>query len=80
MSDNVVVPLGGAHKSARSLLAEAMNDPRLDHCVLICFDKDGSYGFSHFGMSRERMCFAAELIIHRVFASEGLDGGAQPAG
>lgn len=64
---NKIVPFGGEHKSARSLLAEAMNDPSLDHCVLVCFDEDGNYGVSHFKMTRERMCFASELIKGMAF-------------
>ena len=64
---NVVTPLGGRHKSARSLLAEAMNDPDLDQCVIISFSKDGDYGVSHFEMTRERLCFAAELLKRLAF-------------
>ena len=62
-----IVSLGGRHRSAQSLLAEAMNDPGLDHVVIVAFSKDGDYGVSHYEMTRERMCFAAELIKRLAF-------------
>lgn len=68
MTSNKIIPLGGRHKSGGSLLAEAMNDPALDHCVLVSFDSSGEgYAVSHFGMTRERLCFAAELIRRVAF-------------
>lgn len=39
-----IVPIGGKHRSARSMLAEVMDDPGLDKCWVISMDKDGNIG------------------------------------
>ena len=62
-----VTPIGGVHRSARSLLAEVMNDPGLAKCVVITLDKDGNIGWGHFEMSRAEMTYAAATINRMAF-------------
>lgn len=62
-----IVPLGGSHRSAKSLLAEVMNDPGLARCVVITFAEDGGVGWGHFEMTRAEMTYAAALINRIAF-------------
>ncbi len=67
---NVITPIGGAHRSAKSLLAEVMNDPGLEKCVVMTIDKEGNGGIAQFEMTRAEMCYAAAVIVREAF-SEG---------
>lgn len=58
---NVITPLGGKHRSARSLLAEIMNDD-ISKCVVVCIDAAGDSHIAHFDMTLAEMCYAAEMI------------------
>jgi hypothetical protein len=69
MKDNVVVPMGGRHKSASSLLAEIMNDPTLAKVVVFTIDHDGDGLVAHYEMTRAELTFAAARI--QRFAFEG---------
>lgn len=62
-----IVPLGGAHRSAKSLLAQVMNDPELDKCVVVTISKNGDIGIAHFEMTRAEMCYAAAVITRHTF-------------
>lgn len=64
---NNIIPLGGSHKSAKSLLAEIMNDPNLERCVIITMSKDGGIGWGHYEMTRADMTYAAALIQRMAF-------------
>ena len=59
MSENKIVPLGGKHRSAKSMLAEIMNDPDMASCVVFTFDGKGNMGFGQFGVSSQEMAFAS---------------------
>jgi hypothetical protein len=59
---NKIVPLGGAHKSAQSLLAEVMNDQNVQRVVLVTFKEDGATGLAHFQCTRQEMAWASLLI------------------
>jgi hypothetical protein len=65
-----IVPLGGHHRSARSMLAEVMNDPNLDRCVVITFGKDDGVGWGHYEVSRAEMTYAAALLQRLAFDDE----------
>lgn len=52
---NKIIPIGGEHRSAPSLLAEIMNDPNLRSVVVVSFLDDGTTAFSHFNVSRHRL-------------------------
>lgn len=47
---NKIIPLGGEHKSASSMLAEVMNDPELDRVAVFVKTKSGHLKSGHFGM------------------------------
>ena len=67
--DNKITPLGGKHKSASSLLAEAMNDPNAKRAVVFTFDGEGNMGFGQFGVTRSEMAYAS--VIAARHAAEG---------
>ena len=69
MSQSKIVPLGGKHQSASSLMAVAMNDPNAKHVVIFTIDGEGSMGFSHFGCTRSEMAYAS--VIAARHAAEG---------
>jgi hypothetical protein len=69
MNKSKVVPLGGKHKSASSLLAEVMNDPTTKRVVLFTFDGEGNMSFAHFECTRSEMAYAS--VIAAKHAAEG---------
>jgi hypothetical protein len=69
MTESKVVPLGGKHKSASSLLAEIMNDPKAKRVVVFTFDGEGNMGFAHFDCTRSEMAYAS--VIAAKHAAEG---------
>lgn len=63
-----VVPIGGEHKSAHSLLAEVMSDPTLESVVVITFRKGtDDVGWGVYQMSAPDLCYAAKLIERLAF-------------
>jgi hypothetical protein len=54
MTDSKVVPLGGKHQSASSLLAEIMNDPTAKRVAVFTFDGEGKMSFAHFDCTARR--------------------------
>lgn len=59
-----IVPLGGKHRSARSLLAEIMNDEDVETVVVYAFSKDGLLKCAQFGMTVRNMAWAAVDLMH----------------
>ena len=66
-----VVPLGGVHRSAKSLLAEIMSDETVSHLAIVVIHEDGSAGVAHYEMTVEELCFAAEVLRRRAFGDNG---------
>lgn len=64
---NVIVPLGGRHQSARSLLAEIMNDPELEKVVLVAYQRNGDSMVAHYQCTRAELTFAAATIERFAF-------------
>jgi hypothetical protein len=67
-----IVPIGGTHSSAHSMLAEVMSDPNVESCVVVTFGpRDGSaadvVGWGMFKMSALDLCYAAELVKRLAF-------------
>ena len=62
-----ITPIGGKHRSARSLLAEVMNDANVTRCVVVTFDADGNVGWGHYEVSRGEMTYAAALLTRIAF-------------
>jgi hypothetical protein len=69
MTERKVIPLGGKHKSASSLLAEIMNDPKVKRVVVFTFDGEGNMSFAHFDCTRSEMAYAS--VIAAKHAAEG---------
>ena len=69
MNGNKITPLGGKHKSASSLLAEIMNDPKAKRGVVFTFDGEGNMSFAHFDCTRSEMAYAS--VIAAKHAAEG---------
>lgn len=65
-----IVPIGGAHKSARSLLAEVMNDEGMVKVVLVTLSQDGEAGFAQYGLTRAEMAWAAAVVHRHIFDDE----------
>ncbi len=65
-----IVPLGGKHRSAKSLLAEVMNDPNMEKVVLVTLSADGGIGWAHFEMSRAEMAWAGLVLQRLAFDDE----------
>lgn len=64
-----IVPIGGEHQSAHSMLAEVMSDPNIESCVVITFgpkEKD-EIGWGMFKMTAPDLCFAGELCKRLAF-------------
>lgn len=66
-----IVPIGGSHKSVKSLLAEMMGDDEIEGCVIMGFTKDGNTKYAHFGVTYKDMAFASCVFQH--YAVEGDD-------
>lgn len=64
---SVIVPLGGKHRSVKSLLAELMNDEDITKLVIVTMDKEGNTGKAHFEMTRAELTYAAQLINRIAF-------------
>lgn len=62
-----ITPIGGRHRSARSLLAEVMNDPDMVKCVVVTLSEDGDVGVAHFEMTRAEITYAAAVIQRMAF-------------
>lgn len=60
-----IVPIGGEHRSAKSLLAEVMNDPELERCVVVTLGPGDRVGWAFYMMSSEQLTYAA-AILNRV--------------
>ena len=69
MNNPKIVPIGGKHRSASSLLAEVMNDPDVKRVVIFAFDDHGAMSFAHFGCKRSEMAYAS--VIAAQHAAEG---------
>lgn len=67
MAGGTVTPIGGTHRSARSLLAEIMSDDEVVKCVVVVIRKDGNIGHAHYEMSRAEMAYAGTLLGHLAF-------------
>jgi hypothetical protein len=67
---NKIVPIGGKHMSAASLLAEIMNDPEVERLVIVTFLTDGDCGTAQFETTRAELCYAAALIQKMAFEDE----------
>jgi len=65
-----VVPIGGVHKSASSLLAEVMNDPDLDRVLVCGFMKKGEMTFAHYECTLQEFSFASVYLAHRTMRDE----------
>jgi len=65
---NKIIPLGGEHRSASSMLAEIMNDPNLRSVVVVSFLEDGTTAFSHFNVSRAEMAYASLLLGEKAIS------------
>jgi hypothetical protein len=61
-----VVPIGGSHKSASSLLAEVMTDPNLERVLICGFMKNGEMNFTHFECTLQEFAFASVYLAHRT--------------
>lgn len=70
MDEQKIVPIGGSHRSAKSMLAEVMNDPDLERCIVVSIGKGGGIGWGHYEMSRAEMTYAAALIQRLAFDEE----------
>jgi hypothetical protein len=62
-----IAPIGGVHRSARSLLAEVMNDPYMVKCIVITMNEAGEIGWGHFETTRAEMTYAAAFINRMAF-------------
>jgi hypothetical protein len=69
---NKIVPIGGQHQSARSLLAEVMNDEELDSVVLVAFLKDGTPVPTWYGTTMANMSYAI-MILQQELMFAGAD-------
>lgn len=58
-----ISPIGGKHRSASSLLAEVMNDPKMVKCVVVTLNDAGDFGMAHYEMTRAEMTFAAATLV-----------------
>lgn len=67
---NVVVPIGGRHQSASSLLAELYADTTIEKIVVSFIDKDGECYTQQFGMTVAEMAYAALVIQNRIQRKE----------
>ena len=65
-----IVPLGGRHMSPGSMLAEIMNDERVEKCVVVTILKDGDIGTAQYEMTVAEMCYAAALIQRIAFGEQ----------
>jgi hypothetical protein len=66
VTESKVVPLGGKHKSASSLLAEMMNDRRARGVVVFTFDGEGNMGFAHFECTHSEMAYASVIAANHA--------------
>lgn len=64
---SIVVPIGGKHKSVKSLLAEIMNDTDVERLVIVTFLKDGECSMAQFETTRADLCYAGALIQRMAF-------------
>ena len=62
-----ITPIGGVHRSARSLLAEVMNDPHMVKCIVITMNEAGDLGWGSFEITRAEMTYAAAFINRMAF-------------
>ncbi len=68
---NKVTPIGGRHRSAISLLAEVMNDPDMDRCIVLTFRRGGDIGWGHYEVTQAETTYAAALLNRLAFDEEG---------
>lgn len=65
-----VEPLGGAHQSASSMLAEAMADPEITRCVVAWWGKDGVMHYGQYGVTRAELAYAGAMFTHNATHDE----------
>lgn len=65
-----IAPIGGTHRSARSLLAEIMNHPNMKRCVVVTIAEDGSLGWGHYEMTGAELTYAAALLNRLAFGDD----------
>lgn len=58
-----VHPLGGKHKSASSMLAEAMADLDCKRALVFWFDDSGNMKYGHFEVTRKETAYAAAVAL-----------------
>jgi hypothetical protein len=68
---NKIVPLGGKHKTVRSLLAEVMNDEEAEKCLVFIITKEGDTRSAHLGMSRAEMAYMGLLANQMALSEDG---------
>lgn len=59
-----VVALGGKHKSAPSLLSQAMSDETITNVCIVTFHDNSDSEFAHFECTRQQLAYAS-LVIGR---------------
>jgi len=64
-----IVALRGKFENWRALVAHVMEDDEIANLVIMTFSKDEEIKMAHFGMSRERMAYAA-LWLQRAAITE----------
>lgn len=65
--ENKITPIGGVHRSARSLLAEIMNDPQLSGVAVFATTTDGCLKTGHFEIKCAEMALIS-VIAHEISA------------
>lgn len=65
-----IAPIGGVHRSAKSLLAEAMNSPGLMKAWVVTMDENGDIGLGHYEMTRAETAYIGTLLQRFAFGDE----------
>ena len=68
---NKIVPLGGSHKSVRSLLAEVMNDDDAVKCLVFIITLEGDTRSAHLGMTRAELAYMGLLSAQMALSEDG---------
>jgi hypothetical protein len=63
---NKIVPIGGVHKTASSLLAEIMSDDMVEKVIVLTMDKDRNMKFAHLNFTDEEMSLASIILQKKV--------------
>lgn len=63
-----IIPLGGKHRSAQSLLAELQANPSITGVAVVTFQGDHDVGYAYYDCSPELLTLAGAILTQRGLA------------